>query len=132
MSITHVVLFQFKAGTDAQVIKDVRCMMTCALLIVIFEADCLSTKTCDRMIGLKDNCIHPASNKPYIKASSGGMDNSIEGIQNGITHAFVVEFSSAEDRDYYVREDPAHRAFVQSLDGVIEKAQVIDFTDGVY
>lgn len=53
-------------------------------------------------------------------------------IQNGITHAFVVEFSSAEDRDYYVREDPTHKAFVQSLDGVIEKAQVIDFTDGVF
>lgn len=46
-----------------------------------FEANCLPTKTCDRMIGLKENCVHPVSNKPYIKASSGGADNSIEGIQ---------------------------------------------------
>ncbi|CEJ58754.1 Putative Stress responsive A/B barrel domain protein [Penicillium brasilianum] len=110
MSITHIVLFQFKSGIDAQVVKD----------------------TCNRMIGLKENCIHPTSNKPYIKASSGGLDNSIEGIQNGITHAFVVEFASAADRDYYVKEDPTHKAFVQSLNGVIEKAQVIDFTDGVF
>ncbi|KAJ5881092.1 uncharacterized protein N7473_012145 [Penicillium subrubescens] len=110
MSITHIVLFQFKAGTDTKVIKD----------------------TCDRMIGLKEDCVHPTSNKPYIKASSGGADNSIEGIQNGITHAFVVEFFSAEDRDYYVREDPRHKAFVQSLNGVIEKAQVIDFMNGVF
>jgi hypothetical protein len=46
-----------------------------------FEANSLPMETCDRMIGLKENCIHPASNKPYIKASSGGADNSIEAIQ---------------------------------------------------
>ncbi|GAT18654.1 hypothetical protein RIB2604_00101480 [Aspergillus luchuensis] len=42
---------------------------------------------------------------------------------NGITHAFVVHFASADDRDYYVSKDPAHLAFVKSLDGIIEKAQ---------
>lgn len=46
-----------------------------------FEVNSLPMETCDRMIGLKENCIHPASNKPYIKASSGGADNSIEAIQ---------------------------------------------------
>ncbi|RAK95613.1 uncharacterized protein BO80DRAFT_321448, partial [Aspergillus ibericus CBS 121593] len=58
--------------------------------------------------------------------ASGEKDNSSEGIQNGITHAFVVQFPTAEDRDYYVKQDPAHQAFVKSLDGIIEKAQVID------
>lgn len=52
--------------------------------------------------------------------------------KNGITHAFVVEFANAEDRDYYVQKDPAHQDFVRSLDGLIEKAQAIDFTDRVY
>lgn len=52
--------------------------------------------------------------------------------KNGITHAFVVEFANAEDRDYYVQKDPAHQKFVRSLDGLIEKAQAIDFTDRVY
>lgn len=33
------------------------------------------------MLALKDQCLHPSSQKPYIKASSGGADNSIEGIQ---------------------------------------------------
>ncbi|OKL59800.1 hypothetical protein UA08_04955 [Talaromyces atroroseus] len=51
MSITHIVLFQFKSSTDKATIDS-----------------------------------------PYIKASSGGRDNSPEGIQHGITHAFVVEF----------------------------------------
>lgn len=104
------------------------------------------------MLTLKDNCVHPTSQQPYIKSASGGKDNSPEGIQvsfpeipkdgklrgyftnarqNGITHAFVVEFASAADRDYYVQSDPSHLAFVKTLDGLIEKAQVIDFTDRV-
>lgn len=33
------------------------------------------------MLGLKDNCLHAASEQPYILASSGGVDNSIEGAQ---------------------------------------------------
>jgi hypothetical protein len=44
----------------------------------------------------------------------------------------VAEFSSVEDRDYYVKTDPAHQAFIKSLDGLIEKAIVVDFNDGVY
>lgn len=53
-------------------------------------------------------------------------------IQNGITHAFVVEFANAEDRAYYLEKDPAHLEFVASLKGVVEKAQVVDFTNGVF
>jgi hypothetical protein len=33
------------------------------------------------MLALKDNCLHPLSQKPYIKSSLGGLDNSIEGLQ---------------------------------------------------
>jgi hypothetical protein len=49
-----------------------------------------------------------------------------------MTHGFVVEFSSTEDRDYYVKEDPAHQAFVKSIEDVLEKPIVLDFDDGVY
>lgn len=105
------------------------------------------------MLALKNHCLHPTAQKPYIKSSSGGADNSPEGSQvrlttsmshlpqnltnssrqkDGITHAFVFEFESAEDRDYYVNSDPAHLAFVRSLDGIIEKVQVIDFTPSVF
>ncbi|KAI9923935.1 hypothetical protein ASPWEDRAFT_58679 [Aspergillus wentii DTO 134E9] len=110
MGITHIVQFQFKSDISADVIED----------------------TCKRMLALKDTCLHPVSQQPYIKSSFGGKDNSIEGIQNGITHAFVVEFENAEDRDFYVRSDSVHHAFVKSLDGLIDKAQVIDFTHGKY
>ncbi|KAJ5279612.1 stress responsive A/B barrel domain protein [Penicillium angulare] len=110
MPIVHIVLFQFKPDVEASVIND----------------------TCNRMLALKDNCLHPTSQKPYIETSSGGADNSIEGIQKGITHAFVVQFATAEDRDYYVRSDPAHQEFVRSVGGIIEKAQVIDYTPGTF
>ncbi|KAE8139657.1 hypothetical protein BDV38DRAFT_46489 [Aspergillus pseudotamarii] len=110
MPITHIVLFQFKAGTSPEIIRDV----------------------CSRMLALKDNCLHPSSQKPYIRASSGGIDNSPEGIQHGMTHGFVVEFASAADRNYYFKEDPVHREFTRSLGGVVEKAQVIDFAPGVF
>jgi hypothetical protein len=53
-------------------------------------------------------------------------------MQNGITHAFVVEFANTADRDYYVKHDPVHQDFIKSLDGIIEKAQVIDFTDRAF
>ncbi|KAK2787913.1 hypothetical protein FQN52_004378 [Onygenales sp. PD_12] len=51
---------------------------------------------------------------------------------DGITHAFVVEFENVEDRDYYVNKDPAHLAFVGGLGDAIQKVQVIDFTNGVF
>ncbi|KAF5651750.1 Stress responsive A B barrel domain protein [Fusarium sp. NRRL 25303] len=110
MSITHTVLFQFKDSVDQ---KDV-------------------TKTCDDFLQLKDLCIHPTSNKPYIISLQGGKDNSPEGMQNGITHGFVATFESAEDRDYYVKTDPAHQTFIAQVGGLVERAIVVDFTNGVY
>jgi Stress responsive A/B Barrel Domain len=37
-----------------------------------------------------------------------------------------VTFSKKEDRDYYVQEDPAHTAFVKTLDA-LDDAIVFDF-----
>ena len=49
-----------------------------------------------------------------------------------MTHGFIVEFDSAEDRDYYAKEDPAHKAFVKELVEVVSKVQVVDFMPGVF
>ena len=43
-----------------------------------------------------------------------------------------MEFANEEDRAYYLAQDPAHKAFVKSLAGLVEKVQVIDFTDRVF
>lgn len=53
-------------------------------------------------------------------------------MQDGITHAFVVEFASVEDREYYVTKDPVHHEFFQSLGPVMTKGQVVDFTPGKF
>ncbi|KAH8900296.1 hypothetical protein GQ53DRAFT_776954 [Thozetella sp. PMI_491] len=110
MSVTHTVLFQFKAAAKSD---DV-------------------TAACARFLALKQDCIHPTTQTPYILSLKGGKDNSIEGLQNGVTHGFVVEFASADDRDYYVGADPAHKAFVKSIGDIVDKAIVVDFTNGVY
>ena len=59
MGLTHIVLFQFKSTASPEAISDIS----------------------QRMLALKDSCIHPTSNKPYIISASGGTDNSPEGIQ---------------------------------------------------
>lgn len=103
------------------------------------------------MLALKDTCVHPTSAKPYIVSFSGGRDHSPEGaqvgvhpsedisilqhltaLQNGITHAFSVEFESTEDRDYYVKSDPVHQSFVAFVGALLEKAIVVDYTPGEF
>ena len=52
--------------------------------------------------------------------------------KNGFTHAFVIEFENNEDRDYCVKHDTVHQDIVGSLDAIVEKAQVVDFSHGVF
>lgn len=33
------------------------------------------------MLALEHTCLHPETQKPYLKSVTGGKDNSIEGIQ---------------------------------------------------
>ncbi|KAI1376915.1 dabb-domain-containing protein [Hypoxylon crocopeplum] len=110
MAVKHLVLFQFKADATVAAVEEAT----------------------SRMLGLKNGCIHPTSQKKYIKAITGGKDNSIEGINNGITHAFVVEFESVEDRDYYVNTDPSHQVFKALIADRVEKVIVVDFIEGVF
>jgi len=110
MSIVHIVLFEFKPSTESAVIRDV----------------------CKRMLALKQNCLHPTTKQPYILESSGGRDNSPEGHQGAFSHAFVSHFSSEEDRRWYLEEDPAHLAFVESLTDIIQNVRVVDYSPGVF
>jgi len=110
MSIVHIVLFKLKSSLTESEKKEF----------------------CDDMLSLKDTCLHPSSNKPYIVSSSGGVDNSPEGAQGGFTHGFVVEFASREDRDHYIFEDTVHQAFVKKNSPRFDDVRVIDYEKGVY
>ncbi|KAL4885402.1 dabb-domain-containing protein [Aspergillus karnatakaensis] len=109
MTVTHIVLFRMKAGLDAQAIEE----------------------ACQRVVDLRNACLHPSTQQPYIKSFRAGRNNSPERRDGGFTHAFVAEFETEEDRDYYVSMDPVHIALNKELVLVVEDFQVVDFSDGV-
>lgn len=47
-------------------------------------------------------------------------------------YAFIIEFESLADRDYFVNDDPTHKAFNETIGPIIEKEIVFDFTEGIY
>ena len=52
--------------------------------------------------------------------------------KHGLTHGFVVEFENAEDRKYYLEEDPAHAEFVKGVGEVVNLVTVLDFVPGKF
>ncbi|RAH50393.1 Dabb family protein [Aspergillus brunneoviolaceus CBS 621.78] len=109
MVVTHIVLFQFKSGLTPEVVN----------------------QACKDVLALKHRCIRPATGQPYIVSFRGGKDHSPEGMQHGITHGFVAEFESPEDRDYYVSSDPVHLGLGSDLHPLVDQVIVVDFTDHV-
>lgn len=95
--VRHIVLFQFKDSA------------TTSEVTAITAAFAKLPEQIDTIIGYE-----------------AGLNNSPERLDGGYTHAFVVTFKTAADRDAYLPH-PAHQAFVQQLDGLIEKVLVFDF-----
>jgi hypothetical protein len=67
---------------------------------------------------------------PSILSISTGKDNSPEGIQRGHTHAFTVDFDSAQSRDAYLPH-PAHQKvgarIVAICEGGVSGITVVDW-----
>ncbi|MCB0664214.1 MAG: Dabb family protein [Saprospiraceae bacterium] len=61
-----------------------------------------------------------------IKGFEWGENNSPEGLNQGLTHAFVLTFHSDEDRDDYLVH-PAHKAFGKKLGPILDKVTVVDY-----
>lgn len=60
-----------------------------------------------------------------------GKNRSWEPFNKGMTHAFVLEFASQDDLDYYLTKDPVHLAFSRAAHPLIEDSVVVDIRDGV-
>jgi len=108
--LIHVVHFQFFETATQEEIKAV----------------------CDRFLALKEQCVHPTSQQSYVQSAIGGKDNSPEGLQGVFSHTYILEFNNEEDRNYYIKHDPAHMAFGHSLTGLVQKVMVMDFLPGVF
>ncbi len=52
--------------------------------------------------------------------------------QNGATHAFVFEFPSVADRNYFMNEDQAHIEVHRLVEPIVDKVTVVDFTPGEF
>ena len=61
-----------------------------------------------------------------IKSYEWGTNSSPEGLNQGLTHCFILTFTSNEDRDAYLIH-PAHKEFGKSLGSDVEKVTVVDF-----
>ncbi|MBC6368657.1 Dabb family protein [Algoriphagus sp. AK58] len=61
-----------------------------------------------------------------IKDFEWGTNSSPEGLNQGLTHAFMVTFHSDADRDTYLPH-PAHKEFVDILGPHLDKVTVLDY-----
>ncbi|KAI0023980.1 stress responsive A/B barrel domain protein [Xylariomycetidae sp. FL0641] len=110
MAIYHIVMFKFKCLVPQDEVK----------------------AACERMLSLGTKCTHPTTNAAYVTVLGGGIDNSPEGLQGGVSHPFIFQFDNEEDRRYYIEKDPAHIEFVASIQDIVDRVQVVDFTPGVF
>jgi hypothetical protein len=61
-----------------------------------------------------------------IKSYEWGINTSPEGLNQGLTHCFILTFISDKDRDAYLVH-PAHKEFGKILSPFLEKVTVVDF-----
>ncbi|KAL2753205.1 hypothetical protein ACRALDRAFT_1065445 [Sodiomyces alcalophilus JCM 7366] len=87
---------------------------------------------CEEALALKDQCLHPTTKKPLVQSVTGGIDNSTEGQQGGMTHVFILEFDNEEDRRVYQQQDERHRKFREDLSTLAAKVTMVDFCPGVF
>lgn len=115
-TIQHIVLFRYKPMVSAEQRREVF----------------------DRFLQLKDKAKH--NGQPYIVSIKAGAQNtSLEGAGQNFDQAFIVEFRSEGDRNYYVGTpaitnpdfyDPAHQKFKELVGPLLadKGAIVFDFT----
>jgi hypothetical protein len=97
MPVQHIALFSFKADTPPMIVERA------------FE-----------------DLRRVAKVIPGITSFSGGPNNSPEGLADGFSHAFVMNFKDAAARDVYLPH-PEHEKFKAFVLPHIEKVIVVDF-----
>ena len=61
-----------------------------------------------------------------IKSYEWGINSSPEGLNQGLTHCFILTFTSDKDRNDYIVH-PAHKEFGKVLGPFLDKVTVVDF-----
>ena len=97
MPVKHIALFSFKTGTDGQIVQ----------------------RACDDLARL-------AQVLPGITDFSLGVNDSPEGLADGLTHGFVMTFQNGAARDNYLPH-PEHDKFKAFVLPHLEKVVVFDY-----
>ncbi|KIX01241.1 uncharacterized protein Z518_08966 [Rhinocladiella mackenziei CBS 650.93] len=135
---SHQLLEQFVIGSDfAQTTTYLRVTIISITraVQVQFKKDLPANEldeTLKQVYAMKDKCIHAETQQPYMKSVKVGKNQAPEPLNNDFTHQFVMEFSSAADRDYKSAKDPYHQSVMGVLTPQIEKVQIMDIVDGQY
>ena len=92
--------------------------------VVLFK---FKDDTTDEQIGQIERAFCTLPSKiQAIHDFEWGTDVSVENLQQGFTHCFVVTFRSRADRAKYLPH-PAHKMFGQLLGPHLDKVLVIDY-----
>ena len=92
--------------------------------VVLFK---FKDNTTDEQIGQIERAFCALPGKiQAIHDFEWGTDVSVENLQQGFTHCFVVTFRSRADRAKYLPH-PAHKMFGQLLGPHLDKVLVIDY-----
>ena len=97
--VKHIVLFKFKPEASKEKVAEI---------IAAFNA-------------------LPSKSKE-IKGYERGTNNSPEGLNKGLTHAFILTFDNEKDRDTYLVH-PAHKDFGKIVGSSLGDVTVVDFTN---
>lgn len=95
--LRHIVLFKFNENATADIVKNIE----------------------EAFADLQNQI-------PKIQSFEWGLNNSPEGLNNGLTHCFFVTFLSEEDRAKYLPH-PAHQKFVKLIGDYVESVTVFDY-----
>jgi len=82
---------------------------------------------------LKDLCVRPGTNTRYVVTLTAGLADSPEGKDQNMTQGYLVQFSSVDDRNYYVGRpffkdyDPHHDAFKAFVGPLLDDVFVFDY-----
>lgn len=60
------------------------------------------------------------------------IDRRLTRPQDKVSHAFLLQFDSEEDRLYYARQDPAHAVVRDGILPHLVEAQIFNFSPGVF
>lgn len=99
--------------------------MSCYRHIVMFKFK--DDAPADKVRGVVEAFKALPGKLPSIQGFEWGTNVSPEGLDQGFTHVFTLTFASKKALEQHYLHEPAHQEFVALLDGLLDKALVVDY-----